>query len=157
MTIEPKTQHDLEMEYQASKLQEGLADLARKLGLRVRVSYNGSSIGGFCIDTSCIPASRYTHTIAEEILYTVAPDHRVELLIDIMEDLQRRNFEATRKHLNGCDVRGAVAVLSRADKDALHELLYLAQKGVSFPYGHDAERDRKALEAGEKVLEKLFR
>ena len=155
MTIEPRTPYDVEMEHRAWQLEEGLRDGAKRLGLRIKVTYD-KLVGGFCIDSAVVPFSRYTHTIDEEMMFIAEPKARVDLLIDILDDLQRRNFDDTRKKLDELDVRGRIVALSRDDKDALHEMIWLAGKGVSF-HGGDVQRDREAYEKGRAVMEKLFK
>jgi hypothetical protein len=154
------------------KLEELLREPAKALGLRIKVTYNDSKSThpfSYCIDAALVPPPRATHTIDEEMFClrnrlvngkgepigeTIAPEV-VDLLLQILFDTQASLHKRTREQMDKLDRRGAVAVLSPADKNALHELMWLAGKAVAFS-GPGAEQDRKTYEAARAVVDKLF-
>jgi hypothetical protein len=150
------------------KLEELLREPAKALGLRIKVTYNDSKSThpfSYCIDAALVLSPRETHTIDEEMFClrnrlvngkgdTIAPEV-ADLLLQILFDIQASLHKRTREQMDKLDQRGAVAALSRADKNALHELMWLAGKAVAFR-GPGAEQDRKVYEAARAVVDKLF-
>jgi hypothetical protein len=101
-----------------------------------------------------VPANRLVNAKGEDLGPTVSKQV-ASLLFDIVEDLQLKLHNKQRAQMDKTDVRQRVANLSRADKNALHELCWLAERGLSL--GPCTEQDIKASEAGRAVIDKVTR
>lgn len=155
------------------KLEEILQPTAKALGMRIKVTYNDAKSAqpySYCIDAALIPPPRETYTVDEEMLVPynrlvnakgediggqVTGKEATELLLQILDDMQAVLHKRTREQLDKHDRRGAIAALSREQKNALHGLIWLAQSGLR-PGHPDFARDKKKFDEACDVLNKLF-
>lgn len=161
-----KTQRDLvavrarkQFHEEQLTLANAVGGVANKLGLKIRVSYDGAD---YRIDAGMLQtgACRATCTLDEELLLTAAGADRAEIVIREMENLQRLVFDETAKKMGELDARGRVYALDKDDKDTLYEMLRDAEDRLHarFVYA-DPELDltREKRERYRALAGKLFR
>lgn len=104
-------------------IEEALAPLARKIGLRIKVIYDELNFG-YYIDCAMIPPPRATHTIDASVFLRQPAGSKalVDLMTAVLEDLQGRTFDATAKKMSELDFRGKQYGLSKADKHTLNDM-----------------------------------
>lgn len=113
----------MNMQDEAARLEEAMRPLAKKLGMRFKVTYDSANFG-FYIDSTMLPPPRATTTIDEGIVVRqpAGSTYAADLLRGVAEDLQIRTFRDTAKRMTEHDARGAQYGLSEEDKRVLHAM-----------------------------------
>lgn len=137
------------MQKEQTSLESQLNTIAKKLGLRIRVSYDAYNFG-WCVDAGLASTPRSTYTFDEDFLVTCEPKHLIDLFIQAMSDLQYKVFDDAAKRMSELDTRGRVYVLDKADRDTLYEMLRDAEDRLHTRFVYAEEGQNLAYEKSKR-------
>lgn len=105
----------------AYEFEKCIADAAKKLGMQIIVKHTAWE---YRLIASLIPAPREVWCVAEDMFvrHPGNVDAMISMLQQILENLQLKLHDATRKKMDELDVCKRIVNLSREDRDTLHEM-----------------------------------
>ena len=141
----------------AVRLESELQDTAARLGLRVKVTYDTDNLC-FFIDCGLRQPPRANYSIDEEMFVAQPSGSTViaDFLQRVLEDLQRRTYDAMREQLDRLDVRGRIVQLSKEDKHTLHDM-YMGACDEALRDFHRAEAGVAKVDKYQELIGRLFR
>lgn len=140
----------------ALRLEDSLRQLAKTLGLRIKVTYDEVNFG-YLIDSTLIP-ERATYTLDEEVLVWQPSGSTAiaDLLHEALRELQHLLHDQTAKAMTARDTGGRQYGLSKEDKHLLHDMLMDAINERMRDFSRAATNHKKVDEY-QALIGRLFR